>query len=191
MDDDDILDIMRDALNRSRHYADYWEWDTDPKRAELGVAEKLIEFLGIDGRFDTHERESPDLLFLASDGRKIGIEVTELVDGRAAGHNRHAQRKGKPHVEALWNEASVAEEISRRLAIKDQKVAKSAADFDEIWMALATDEPTIDMAMAEKSCAACVIDAACLQRAFLLLGYHPAALSRFPNGCAVFPISIA
>jgi hypothetical protein len=191
MDEDEVLNILRRVQNHMRQYADYWEWESDRKRAERGVAEELIECLGIDGRFDTGQHESSDLLFLASDGRKIGIEVAELVDGRAAGHNRHAPKKGMPHVWAIWNETAVSSAIRHWLAVKDKKVAPNATAFDEIWLALATDEPTIDLTMAEKSCATCRVDTAYLQRAFLLLGCHPDALSRFPNGCAVFPISSA
>lgn len=190
MDEDEVLGIIQSAQTRTRHYADYWEWEIDRKRAERGVAQELVQHLGISGRFDATARETPDLLFLADDGRKIGIEVAELVEMRAAAHNRHAEKKRLPHVWAIWSESTVVEAVRNRVAIKNDKLAKNSDVFDEIWLAIATDEPTIDMSMAQQACAKVEATAARLQRAFLLLGYHPDALKRFPSGCAVFPVSM-
>lgn len=190
MDEEQFLDLLKQAQARSRHYADYWEWEIDRKRGERSVADALIEFLGVKGRFDPSPRETPDLAFLTNDGRKIGIEVAEIVDERAAATNRHAEKKGQARVWAIWKEDKLAEALRHWITLKDNKVARNAGDFDEIWLALASDEPTIDMTMAQGACAAIEVNARCLQRAFVLLGYHPEALSLFPSGCAVFPIKL-
>jgi len=187
---EDFLDILNQAQGRSRHYADYWEWGADRKRAERGIAEALIEHLGIEGSFDPQMRETPDLAFLTTDGRTIGIEVPEVVDEQAAAINRHAEKKGRPRVWAIWSDATLARALRHWVTVKDSKVGPNSDQFDEVWLVLATDEPTIDMTMAERACAKCGASAKHLQRAFVLLGYHPDALSRFPSGCAAFSIAL-
>jgi hypothetical protein len=191
MGEEEFLDILRQAHERSRHYADYWEWGVDRKRAERGVAEALIEHLGVEGSFDPNPLETPDLVFLTSDGRKIGIEVAEIVNGRAAAINRHAEKKGQSRVWAIWDDATLAKALSHWVTIKDDKIGANSDQFDEVWLVLATDEPTIDMTMAERACATCEVSAKHLRSAFVLLGYHPDALSRFPSGCAAFSIALA
>lgn len=191
MDEEELLNVLAQAQARSRHYADYWEWAVDRKRAERGVAEALIEQLGVEGRFDTATRETPDLALLTNDGRKIGIEVAEIVDERAAAINRHAEKKRQPRVWALWSDVALAKTLNHWVRVKDNKIGPNADHFDEVWLVLATDEPTIDMAMAERACATCEASAKHVQRAFVILGHHPDALSRFPSGCATFPIALA
>ena len=186
-----ILNILAQAQTRCRHHADYWEWAVDRKRAERAVAEALIEQLRVEGRFDNATRETPDLAFLTNDGRKIGIEVAEIVDERAAATNRHAEKKRQPRVWAFWSDVALAKTLNHWVRVKDIKIGPSADQFDEVWLVLATDEPTIDIAMAESACASCEASAQHLQRAFLILGYQPDALSRFPSGRATFPIALA
>lgn len=191
MYEEELLNVLAQAQARSRHYADYWEWAVDRKRAERGAAEALIEQLGVEGRFDAATRETPDLAFLANDGRKIGIEVAEIVDERPAAINRHANKKCRPRVCAFWSDVALAKTLNHWVRVKDSKIGPNADEFDEVWLVLATDEPTIDMAMAESVCATCNASANHLKRAFVILGYHPDALSRFRSGCATFPIALA
>ena len=189
-DDEDVIAIIRSAQARTRGYADYWEWDIDRQCAERGVAEALRDFLGISGDVSSIPVDPPDVLLQTSAGRRIGIEVTELIDGRAAGHNRRASQSRAQHVIAIWTVDAVLAEIERRVTTKELKVSKAEGAFDELWLAIATDEPTVDLSMAEAACARCQVKTKHLSRGFLLLGYHPDALDRFPSGCAILPIAI-
>src|SRR5690606_31798970 len=107
----------------------------------------------------------------------------------AAAQNRGALQTGQQQrVIAIWTVGTVVTEIERLVAVKDQKLSRVVDVFDELWLAVATDEPTIDIAMAEAACSGNRASAQHISRTFLLLGYHPDALPRFPSGCAVFPV---
>jgi hypothetical protein len=88
------MSLIREASAKSRGYAEYWEWRIDRSLTEEHAAHVLANFLTQKselprGTVALFRPDPPDVLLTGEDGSRIGIEVTELVDGKMAEHHRH------------------------------------------------------------------------------------------------------
>ena len=195
-DEDERLAAEIDsAIRKSRGYASYWEWASDRKLEELGVGDALVRHLslseGLEVRFvRCLEYDPPDIEMITADGRRVGIEVTELVDEKAAQRARFAKRTGEGASSwAHWDTLKLASELAVRIAKKEEKLAHCRGHFDEIILAIPTDEPMITLDMAVTACATARCNTQNIDRTFLLLGYHPNHTSvEYPQGIAVLEI---
>lgn len=195
---DQVVAIMREARAKSRGYASYWEWAPNRSLAEIGVARALAEYL-------THSEERtwasvspiindpPDVLLLCTSGERLGIEVTELVDADAI--KRHRHRKMTDTAEAYdwadWTIERLTSSIVEAVERKDRKLASRAGQYDELIVAIATDEPLISLELARQAIQNSAPSVHTVHRAFLLLSYNPAADKvTFPEGIPVFPIRL-
>ena len=184
----EIVEAMRVARDSARGYADYWDWQPDRKVAERQVAAVLFSYLEKKDRFQPKSLRSvandpPDVEITTGDNRKIGVEVTELVDSEAVKAHRHFGKAGNHNSYdwADWSVDRVASEISKRIAKKDRKLAAATTEFDELIIAIVTDEPMIDVSINVKH----------IDRAYLILSYSPAAdMSVYPDGCPILQISL-
>jgi len=76
---------IREARRISRGYAEYWEWAPGRSRAELDAARVLHKFLVatgemVSGSLTVVWPDPPDVLLETVNGRRVRIEVTELLD---------------------------------------------------------------------------------------------------------------
>jgi hypothetical protein len=145
----ETLRWWREALQKYRGYAAYWA--VDPKRAEEHAAEVLHNYLVQIGQAPSASLsrggEPPDMVLLAEGAnRRIGIEITELVDFTII--NRHHKRKQRGEVPIFevtnWTPDTIAVSLCERIAAKDDKLRNAAPRYDEILLAIVTDEPMID-----------------------------------------------
>lgn len=199
IDWEEVLRLMREHADKGRGYAEFWEWAPDKAQAEAGVASTLADYLsaveGIEWRLGKHlaPNDPPDVLFTTADGRRIGIEVTELVSPEAAAFHRHRKKTGEgdPYAYAHWTAETVADALRKTAEKKDGKLFGRHEFFDEIWLAIATDEPIITLDLAQEALRDCEPAVQAIDRAFLLLSYHPEAdKGRFPDGCPVLSITL-
>jgi hypothetical protein len=204
LDDDDadwseVVQLMRDNLEKSRGYSSYWEWALDPSRVEMQAADVLTNFLAQKGELMTrtislYRPDPPDVLLTTKDGSHVGIEVTELVSEEAIKRYLRAQRMGMaiPYDWAEWTPDSIAIALSQRVIKKDSKLKKANGQFSQLLLAIITDEPIIDEAIANKAIMLwppLLVEH--LDRAFLILSYQPQAEERqFPDGCPVLEIPL-
>lgn len=107
-----IVAEMREARSMSRGYASNWEWAPDRQLAEAGVVQALADYLiGAEGASWTsiipNSDDPPDTLLSSTVGRKIGVEVTEIVDEKMVKWHRHKKALGQsyPYHWATWNES--------------------------------------------------------------------------------------
>jgi hypothetical protein len=184
-----------------------------------------LQHLGVDAEIEPSE--APDNAVQIDSGKRVGIEVTELVDGKMRGLHaarRKAERdkglspqeafdveneafriaknaaqmareKGEdwkdvfwsvyrdhhptpdyisPYKTANWTAATVAAKIDERLQTKDAKVGGNAALYDEIWLAVFTDEMTIYSDTIMKARELITYRPMRIKRVFVVLGYDPA-----------------
>jgi hypothetical protein len=91
-EDREILRLMREAMEKSRGYASYWEWKLDKRQPELHAAQVLARFLfpGRSYSVSSVTNDPPDALLQIGSSR-YGVEVTEIVDRKAV--ERAAKRK--------------------------------------------------------------------------------------------------
>lgn len=199
---DDEHDYLLEAVRKSRGYATFYEWPLDKSLEEYGVGETLLRFLfgkNIPGRLLPVKNDPPDLLLEFEDGRRVGIEVTEMVCGQAAAQARYLKENDvRDSVTGLpqgawtwWSPEKIAKRLTDDIAKKDGKLMSVRDRFDEIILAIHTDEPDIDWRKAEQVLKTYRATTNAIARAFLLMGYDPSAKSLFPDGYPVFEIALA
>ncbi len=89
-DEEEVAKAMRAANANARGYADFFGWAIDRDLAEWSVTITLLKALEAKGtafftRVKSRGRpnDPPDCEALDANGKRIAIEVTELVEGRA------------------------------------------------------------------------------------------------------------
>lgn len=192
----EILAQINEAQARRRGYAEYWDWPLDRKRGEIDVVERLTHHLATQEGFEIVRtalvaKDPPDVVLETKDGQRIGVEVTELVSNDVAAYHRHRIKTGEgdPYVHAIWTAESVAEKLRSIIQVKEAKVATSVEAYDQIILAIQTDEPMITVDLAQSAIRLCSVELSSLKRAFLLLGYiSEGAGELFPEGYPVLEI---
>ena len=193
-----LVQFMREVRAKARGYADYWDWRIDRGRTEKQAAEVLQNFLlrngeQVSGSLRNISDDPPDIELITKDGRRIGIEVTELVDREAVRRHHNFKQRGEEtgYDWADWTPFTVAREICHLVSLKDSKLANATRDFDELLVAIVTDEGMIDEACAQQAAALCEPTAKFIGRAYFLLSYMPQTdLDIYPDGCPVLPIAV-
>jgi hypothetical protein len=168
------------------------------------VASVLTRFLFDEDAVDTltfPDQDPPDVVLPVA-GRRIGIEVTEIIDPNAVKTARFLKEKRdgwSPKDLAMadwpwpeWTDDRLQRAIATAIAIKDRKLTGAAAVYNELYLAMATDEPDIDFDQAARVVATLDASAANIGRAFLLLGYNPGVDKvTYPDGCPVFELRLS
>lgn len=196
---------MNQAIEDSRGHAAFWEYPPARRLAELGPVEELVRYLHGDDSvkfLQFWDADPPDLKLHMPDGTRTGIEVTELVDAKAVERARHLRKQRGPQArvgqilaDALWPDWSDERLDSALRGIirkKNGKLQAARANFDQVLLAIMTDEPDIDMAKAARVAACLKASAPNIDRAFLILSYDPSAdRVAFPSGYPIFEIELA
>jgi hypothetical protein len=194
-EDAEILRLMREAIQKSRGYASYWEWKLDKRQPELHAAQVLSHFLfrGQDCSVSNVTNDPPDVVVQLGSLR-YGIEVTEIVDQDAVERAVRRKKQGLP-VEydwAAWNSAKLSEALLQIVGRKDKKLAANSERYDELLLAFVTDEDMIDPTLAAAVSANLHFVANYINRAFVVLSYDPRAdKTMFPDGRPIFEIKIS
>jgi hypothetical protein len=125
-DQDEIAKLMREALEHSRGYADFFLWQPDRDLEEWGVVTSLGESLAAEGRLffsDLTSRgrpnDPPDCEALNLNGERLAIEVTELVDGEAIRQFKKAQNERRLVDHAEWTREKFLTRLQSRVFEKD------------------------------------------------------------------------
>jgi hypothetical protein len=165
---------------------------------EVRAAEAVINHLGwqLENPLELPPKPdlSPDVLAMTKNGRRVGVEVTELCDQDHIEH-MEAVKKGKVAVARpprSWSQVSIQDEIRTLLVKKDQKRHKalSGADFTwceplhEYFVVVHTDERLIhsqphiaDAALSELA----PVALSQVTRAFFLIWYVPKSVGPRPR----------
>lgn len=165
-----------------RPHAGHFSWETERALAEWGVLQEFMNALAHEGNLffrDARHRgegqDPPDCEAVSADGGRIGIEITELVDGRSI----EAARLDKPYDWKDWKGVLVPalEKLVRR---KDKPRDVNGGPYSQYVLLIFSDEPWLERDYVELSFKEHTFDAtALITRAFLLLSYDP-FLQRYP-----------
>jgi hypothetical protein len=197
--------LHREAVAGARGYADFWHWPSDKRLAECGVVETLMAFLAAHEGWEPRtlapaERDPPDVVAVLADGRRVGVEVTEIVDHDMAarhGARQTAERRGNvpsptkaasPHETARWKASALRTALEA--AIRKKDVEASGGPFDVYLVVMHTDETTITTAMANEATRPLRITARYVDAAYLVMSYHPDEVANFPGGYPVIPVPV-
>ncbi|GAB3256259.1 hypothetical protein [Chitinimonas naiadis] len=182
----DAVDIVRQGLasgTRERGYADFFCWTRNRDVEEWGVAITLADTLALDGRGFYSEilsrgrgNDPPDCEARDHRGRRVALEVTELVDGRVIQQLKYAERACEPSDWADWQRDTFLSQLGERIAAKDKRYPELKAPpyAGGYVVVVYTDEPKLD-----RDTVAAYLDGHCfsrprfIDRAFLLLSYDP------------------
>lgn len=171
--------------SQKRGYASFFEWPLDRDLAELGVVNYLVASMAAERQslFENIQsrgrgNDPPDCEATDRQGRRVAIEVTELVDPKGIA-NYQAGRIGEW---AVWSRDSFLAGITDRLAAKAKRTGalKDGPYPGGYAVVIFTDEPHLNQAAVNaylKGHRFPAFDG--LVMAFLLLGYDP-AIKRCP-----------
>ncbi len=132
-------------MKSRRKYAGFYEGDTKELK-ESGVFQDFVDANASELQLTNVQRpekshESPDFLSNDPQGKRIGIEVTEIVSEKAIRINQEVDDKWKS-VYCDWPESAVVKEIRTILCKKDKK-KYVGGPFEKLIVVIYTDEPTI------------------------------------------------
>ena len=175
----EIVALMRAARTKSRGYADFFGWATDRDMEEWGVVTSLAESLAGNGKsffgdlkLRGRGNDPPDCEATDSSGKRIAIEVTELVDGRAI----QAYKRGALYEWADWTRDGLVSSLAERIAEKGSRytILKDGPYDGGYVIVIFTDEPLLPIEAVDE-----FLDGHTFRRpegvsrAFLLLSYDP------------------
>lgn len=183
----EIVELMRAARAKSRGYADFFGWRTDRALEETGVLQSLAESMSIAGveplwrSIASRGRgcDPPDCEAVDAAGRRVAIEVTELVDEDLLRRYSAAKREGRamPFEWADWSAERFALQLAHLLAKKDVRFPKlKGTPYPGGYqVVLFTDEPALSTSVVEAYMRR-LDPMACahVTAAYLLLSYDPA-----------------
>jgi len=174
-----IAKAMRAARDKSRGYAGFFEWSTDRDLEEQGVAGHLAAALDAKGAPSFSEiairgrgNDPPDLEAIDVNGKRVAIEVTELVDGKSI----QAFKMGRHYDWAEWDRVKFLESITHLLKEKNSRFPKlKGGPYDGGYVIVVfTDEPELQRSKVESYLASHTFQGlTSVHRAILLLSYDP------------------
>jgi len=143
-DEAKIAESMRKARRRNRGYADYFRGQSKGHE-ERSIAYRLLVHLNKELRLKWeyqhrgHGQDPPDCEAIAEDGRRIGIEVTELVDQ----HSLEEVVRGGADPLTDWGREKLVAHVQRLLDRKDAPDRVQGGPYREYLLAIHTDEPAL------------------------------------------------
>lgn len=184
-DEPDWDAIARELADVHRPYAGYWSWESDRTIEERGVLKEFTESLARSNRLffnnprhtgrgnDPPDCEADDRL-----GGRIGIELTELVDGASIA----VARQGHVPPWKFWTEETVINRITERIRIKDARLARTTDACASVVLVIYSDEDFPADSIADHTFPATVQ----IDRVFLLMSYCP-----ITRGCPCVELRLA
>ena len=182
----EIVALMGESMARARGYADFFGWSLDRNLEEWGVLQALRESLEAQGRVFYYtdlrirgrSHDPPDCEARDADGRRVAVEVTELVSEDAI----RAYKAGRVYDFALWDRESFLASLAQVIARKDSNYPrlKDPPYHGGYELVVFSYEPMLSRRNVDTYLAGHVLEPpANLSRVVLLLGYDP-GVSRCP-----------
>ncbi len=174
-----LIAQIKEAISRSRGYADHFCWPLDRDLEEYGIAKILSDSLNDKGQlfFDRNNliergrgNDPPDCEAIDLYERKIGIEVTELVDPIAI----EKLKKHEVYEWAQWDKNKIVRALNERLNAKDRPAYIKGGPYATYIVIIHTDEPYLNATDVNNLLKDVLFEKRKLvNRAFLLLSYDP------------------
>jgi len=190
-DEREIVAAMREAIAKARGYADYFGWAPNRDLEEWGVVQSLKEAFEREGRPFRYQQlkvrgrsnDPPDCEAQDEAGRRIAIEVTELVDAEAI----CAFKAGRVYEWANWTKETFLSSLTRIIGRKDARFPclKEPPYEGGYELIVFTDEPMLSRERVEAWLPATIFRTNHLSRVILLLGYDPGI-----SGCSTFELDL-
>lgn len=176
IDDEEVVRLLREAARRPRGHADFFSWPPDRDLEEAYVVGHLASSAADAGRplFQKilargRPNDPPDVEALDTEGRRVAIEVTELVDAEAI----RAAKNGHPYWPE-WTPESFRLRVRELLEGKAKRrpVLKGGPYPGGYVVVIFTDEPELRPDFVAPRLNE-PFDVSAVDRAFLLISYEP------------------
>jgi len=175
--DTEWQEFIETIRRNQRPYAGYFSWETNRETQELGVVQAFAESLEHQGQtfFTEHKargvgKDPPDCEATGVDGQRIGIEVTELVDGESIA----AARCDEPTEWKPWETNDLLEALQSRISEKDRPSELKGGPYDEYVLVIYCDEPRVlNFSLIEAIRAHTFEWTTLIDRAIFLMSYSP------------------
>ena len=181
-----LIAQIKEAISRSRGYADHFSWPLDRDLEEYGIAKIFSESLNDKGQlfFDLESltrrgrgNDPPDCEATDLSGERIGIEVTELVDPFAI----EQFKKSGVYKWAQWDRDKIIRALNERLNAKDRPANIKGGPYTTYIVIIFTDEPHLNEIYVNSLLKDILFEKRKLiNRAFLLLSYDP-KVKKYPH----------
>lgn len=144
-----LIKGIKEAIAKSRGYADSFEWRPNRDLEECGVVNTFCEALEKEGESFLDKNtiisrgrgnDPPDCEAKNLDGDLVGIEVTELVDPDAI----VAYKKNQVYEWAKWDKTKLIAAINNRLDAKDTPDRIKGGPYASYILIIHTDEPALN-----------------------------------------------
>jgi hypothetical protein len=185
MNDEQLAETIKRAIDARRGYGDSRSWPIDRDVEEHGIAQDFVEAatgepgapfsqLGLRGRGE----DPPDCEARDAQGKRIAIELTELVNRQAVETAAKLKKASAPQsampTPVEWPCADLLSVIQQRLDRKDHRERLKDGPYDEYIVVIHTAEQRLDL----DSVRACVQDhrfkvTSGIDRAYISLDYYP------------------
>ena len=175
--DDEIAAMIAAVVKMRRGYADSRSWPPDRTLEEHGVAQDFVNAAAAEPgapfsylKLRRRGEDPPDCEARDVMGRRIAIEITELVDELAV---KRAAR-GVPTPPVRWNAAKLRSALARLITKKDIGTRLKDGPWDEYIVVIYSAEMLLDAAEAQTWLAQHRFDPpTTIHRAYLSLDYMP------------------
>ncbi|MGE5159087.1 MAG: hypothetical protein ACM3OF_13200 [Gemmatimonas sp.] len=138
-----IIESLRRNDRLRRKHASFWNFHKKSSKERALFSEIFRRFeadycSNVTG-WNLCEKDPPDVFANLADGRKIGLEITELVNQAAI--DAQISRPGEYSKELLrFGFDQARKEIRRIVREKEEKLSLVISDFDELALLIHTDE---------------------------------------------------
>lgn len=171
------IEYIEAIQDNVRQHAGYFTWLTDRTIEEVGVVQSLYETLDQHGQGFFHSYKSrgenndpPDCEALSLESEKIGIEVTELVEGDSIA----ASMRKQPILWEPWKTEELYELLRDRIKKKDDPPQVKGGPYSQYILIIYSDEPRILNYQLIEFVRTCRFGPTkLLDRVFFLMSYSP------------------
>jgi hypothetical protein len=186
-----IIEIIKSAIDHARGYADHFGWAIDRDLEELSVVELLSKALDAENKLffsgikiRGRGNDPPDCEAKSNTGKRIAIEVTELVSGKAI----RDFKKGFIYRWAEWNRESFLAGLQLAINKKDSRYTKLKEPPypGGYLLVIYTNEPNLKQEVVQRYLNShSLLKPKHIEYVFLILGYEP-RIKKYPYFEVIF-----
>jgi hypothetical protein len=182
------MEVFREEIDKlrklKRNHASYFNWH-DKEVQEKGIGMDFFQKLEESSdeyllKIESAE-DPPDVKITTSEGRELGVEITELVDQAAI----ECEIKGDPRYcerAISWNKENTIDLLEAMIVRKDGKCEKAKDRYESLVLLIFTDEPRLESdTLKEYLHGHKWPETKYIDEAYILTGYEP----RYGTKCLI------
>lgn len=180
----DLCEMLR-LNSRAKGRGDYWVWKIDQSEEEVGAAREVLTTAGhkvVDLRAREPGQDPPDCE-ANIDGKRCGIEVTELLDQPTL----EASINGSEQ-HCIWTRQDFCIQVQNLIDRKDRADRVRGGPYERYFLVIVTDELLLYRETVAEFLKGAKFEARLITDAYLGLSYHPELGGK--GSCPVFALNM-